>query len=408
MPGRARRVDQDEAVSSPSRRPLLVVLSAITGLGAAACAAGSAVEVVESQAATTVTATPPTTSSTTSTTTTTTTSPSTTTTTTTMTTTTSTTTTTTTTLAPFGQVDELGLTEWPPFTPARPLDGVAALTGHPAEPDVTHRAVLAVKVDNAGPARPQWALADADVIFEINVEGVTRFMAMYHSTVPGEVGPVRSGRASDLAVLAAANRPILAWSGGNPGVTAEVRHAAAAGVLANLSALETSCYRRESSRRIPNNLILSTGCAYERAAGAPARPLWTFDPDWQPGALGYGPDSTFDVQMDGVRVTWRWDADAGRYLRSQSGSPHVTVGGQQVAATNVVRLYVPHVPSRIDARSPEALTVGAGDMVLHRDGMATLGRWQRLGPYEPFTFVAADGSVMPLRPGTTFVHVARG
>jgi hypothetical protein len=273
---------------------------------------------------------------------------------------------------------------------------------------VTNRAVLAVKVDNAGPARPQWALADADVIFEFNVEGVTRFMAMYHTTLPAEVGPVRSGRASDLAVLAAANRPLLAWSGGNPGVTAEVRHAAASGVLENLSALETNCYRRESSRRAPNNLILSTSCAYQRAVGAPARPLWTFDPDWQPPlGMAYGPDSTFDVQMDGVRVTWRWDADSSRYLRSQSGSPHVTVDGHQVVATNVVRLYVPHVPSRIDARSPEALTIGAGDMLLHRDGVATFGRWERNGPYEPFTFLAGDGSVMPLRPGTTFVHIAR-
>src|SRR5690606_32417584 len=159
-------------------------------------------------------------------------------------------TTTTTTVAPFGLLNAAGLTDWPPFTPAGPLDGVAALTGLPAEPDVTARAVLAVKVDNAGPARPQWALADANAIFEINVEGVTRFIAMFHSTLPAEVGPVRSGRASDLAVLAAANRPLLAWSGGNPGVTAEVRHAAASGVLENLSALDNSgCYRRERSRR---------------------------------------------------------------------------------------------------------------------------------------------------------------
>ncbi|MEX2626978.1 MAG: DUF3048 domain-containing protein, partial [Ilumatobacteraceae bacterium] len=317
---------------------------------------------------------------------------------------------TTTTVPPptFGELNDAGLTEWPPFTPAGPRDGIAALTGRSAGPDVTARAVLAVKVDNAGPARPQWALADADVIFEINVEGVTRFMAMYHTNLPAEVGPVRSGRASDLAVLAAANRPILAWSGGNPGVTAEVRHAAASGVLENLSALETNCFRRERSRRAPNNLILSTACAYERAAGAPARSLWTFDPDWQPPpGQAYGPDSTFDVQMDGVRVTWRWDPGSGRYLRSQSGSPHVTVDGRQAAADNVVRLHVPHFPSRIDARSPEALTVGSGEMVLHRDGVATLGRWERNGPYEPFTFRAGDGSVMPLRPGTTFVHVAR-
>lgn len=389
------------------RSRLLAVVAATASALVVACASESADEVVETRPSTTATPTTTTTSTTTTTPPTTTTSS--TTTTTTSTTTTTTSSTTTTTVAPFGLLNEAGLTDWPAFTPAGPLDGIAALTGLPAEADVTARAILAVKVDNAGPARPQWALADADAIFEINVEGVTRFIAMFHSTLPSEVGPVRSGRASDLAVLAAANRPLLAWSGGNPGVTAEVRHAAASGVLENLSALDNSgCYRREGSRRAPNNLILSTGCAYQRATGAPARPLWTFDADWQaPPGMAFGPDSTFDVQMDGVRVTWRWDPGTGRYLRSQSGSPHTTVDGRQVTATNVVRLFVPHAPSRIDARSPEALTVGSGQMMLHRDGVATMGTWHRNGPYQPFTFRAGDGSEMALRPGITFVHVAR-
>ena len=392
------------------RRVLALVAVPLASL-AAACSDGSSVAVDDSTISSTSTTSSTSTSTSTTALPTTTTSTTTTSSTTTSTTSTTTTTTTTTTEPPlaFGELDVAGLLEWPPFPLAGPLDGVAALTGLPADDDVTARAVLAVKVDNAGPARPQWALADADVIFEINVEGVTRFIAMYHSNVPAEVGPVRSGRASDLAVLAAANRPLLAWSGGNPGVTAEVRHAAASGVLENLSALDHGgCYRREGSRRSPNNLIVSTGCLYQRAAGGPARLLWTFDPEWQPPpGLAYGPDSTFDVAMDGVRVTWRWDPGLGRYLRSQSGSPHVTVGGGQVSAANVVRLQVPHAPSRIDARSPEAFTVGSGPMILHRDGIATLGTWQRNGPYEPFSFLAGDGSEMSLRPGTTFVHVAR-
>lgn len=383
-------------------RSLLVLVVVVLSSAAVGCAGGSDAAVDHTDpVSTTSTTIPPTSTSTTSTTTTTST---------TSTTSTTTSTTTTTTTIPFNErFDDAGLIDWPPFEPAGPLDGIAALTGLPTDDaDLTARPVLAVKVDNAGRARPQWGLAEADVIFEINVEGTTRFIAMFHSVVPGEAGPVRSGRASDLSVLAAANRPILAWSGGNPGVTAEVRHATASGVLANLSALDQGgCYRREVSRPVPNNLILRTGCALDRALGAPAQSLWTFDPDWTPGALAFGPDSTFEVGMDGVRVTWRWDAEGGIYVRSQGGSAHTTVGGRGVAATNVVRLYVPHAPSRIDARSPEAFTIGSGEMVLHRDGVATFGTWRRDLPYDPFTFLAADGSVMPLRPGTTFVHIAR-
>jgi Protein of unknown function (DUF3048) N-terminal domain/Protein of unknown function (DUF3048) C-terminal domain len=298
-------------------------------------------------------------------------------------------------------------TVWPPFTPAGPLEGVAALTGEPAGADVTNRAALAVKIDNSRPARPQWNVDVADVIFEENVEGITRFIAVFHTRLPAEAGPVRSSRTSDLSILAAMNRPILAWSGGNPAVTAEVTAAAQAGVVVDLSALRINCYRRESSRRAPHNLLLDPACAHQRVAGGPARPLWSYDADWQPGAAAFGPDTTFDVPMDGVRVTWEWDPSQQRYLRSQDGMPHVAANGNQIAVTNVVTLYVAHVPSRADGRSPEAVTVGSGQLMVHRDGVATAGTWERARPYDPFTFRDGEGRVIPLRPGTTFVQLAR-
>jgi hypothetical protein len=315
---------------------------------------------------------------------------------------------TTTTTVHVAPVDSYQVTVWPPFAPAGPLDGVAALTGEPAGPETTNRAALAVKIDNTRAARPQWNLDGADVIFEENVEGITRFIAVFHSRLPSEVGPVRSSRTSDLSILAALNRPILAWSGGNAAVTAEVRAAADAGVVIDLSALRVGCYRRSSGRPAPHNLVLDVACAHERVAGAPARPPWTFDPGWDPGSAAFGPDTTFQVPMDGVRVTWTWDPDARQYLRSQDGAPHVSATGNRVAVTNVVTMYVPHVASRADARSPEAVTIGSGQVMVHRDGVATAGTWERSRSYDAFTFRDGDGRVIALRPGTTFVHLARG
>ena len=101
------------------------------------------------------------------------------------------------------------------FEPGPEFDGVAALTGLPAGPSVTARAALAVKIDNAPDGQPQWNLADADLVFEENVEGITRFVAVYHTNVPDRIGPVRSARTSDIDILAGLNRPVLAWSGGN-------------------------------------------------------------------------------------------------------------------------------------------------------------------------------------------------
>jgi hypothetical protein len=111
--------------------------------------------------------------------------------------------------------------------------------------------------------------------------------------------------------------------------------------------------------------------------------------------------------MDGVQVRWVWDPATVRYLRFQDGKPHRTAAGVQIGATNVVVLAVPHVPSVVDARTPEPQTVGTGTVVVHSGGVAQAGTWTRASASTGWTFTAADGSTIGLLPGTTFVELAR-
>ena len=289
--------------------------------------------------------------------------------------------------------------------PGPAWEGVAALTGLPAGPEITARAALAVKIDNAPAGRPQWNLADADLVFEENVEGVTRFIAVFHTNVPDRIGPVRSARTSDLDVLAGLNRPVLAWSGGNAGVTTKVRGAHQYGWLANLSAQASDCFWRSGTREAPHNLILDPVCAWDSATFAgPARPVFTHDAG---GAAAGSPDSGFRVRMDGVDVRWEWDAPSGTYLRRQAGNWHVDADGTHVAATNIVVLDVAYRQSEVDDRSPEAVTVGSGSAVVHRGGVAVAGTWVRADRFSAFTLVGDDGAPIALAPGTTFVELSR-
>src|SRR5512143_549383 len=76
-------------------------------------------------------------------------------------------------------------------TPAStyPLTGLPVRAGDPA----AARPALLVKVDNAFEARPQAGIDKADVVYEELVEGgITRLAAVFQSSDPGEVGPVRS------------------------------------------------------------------------------------------------------------------------------------------------------------------------------------------------------------------------
>jgi hypothetical protein len=304
--------------------------------------------------------------------------------------------------------------QWPPFEPGPPLQGVAALTGAPASETITRRPILAVKIDNYRVARPQWGLDRADAIIEENVEGVTRFIALFHTRLPAEVGPVRSARTGDLDMLAGMNRPIFAYSGANEGVSAWISSAAASGVLIDFTAQRRPCYSRTTARPGPHNLILDAACAVEvvrtsTGAAGPARPLWTIDPSWTPPAgVSTTPDSTFLVPMDGVRVEWTWNTATGTYLRSQDGLAHVATSGNRIVAHNVVEIFSHHVPSPVDARSAHPITVGAGHAVVHRDGRAITVRWSRPTPHDPFSFVhPATGAPVPLDRGITFIQLVR-
>lgn len=284
-------------------------------------------------------------------------------------------------------------------------EGEAALTGLEIDPTIAARPALAVKIDNAPGGRPPWNLADADLVVEENVEGITRFVAVYHSTTPDRIGPVRSARLSDLDILASLNRPVLAWSGGNPGVTSYVRAGHRLGWFSNLSAQSTSCFWRSVVRRAPHNLVLDPTCVWESTTYAgPARPVFARDDGTPPSGAG---EREFRVRMDGITISWVWDPGTDRYLRRQAGDWHVDADGDAVAATNVVVLEVDYEPSVVDARSPQAITVGSGRATVHRGGMAIPGTWTRADRFDPFTLVTSDGRPLTLAPGTTFVELTR-
>jgi hypothetical protein len=290
------------------------------------------------------------------------------------------------------------------FEPGPVWEGEAALTGLVIDPVIWARPALAVKIDNAPGGRPQWNLADADLIVEENVEGITRFVAVYQSNTPDRIGPVRSARTSDLDILSAFNRPILAWSGGNVGVTLAVRGAHKYGWLSNLSAQSTDCFWRSATRSAPHNLLLDPTCAWQSTTYAgPARPVFARDAAVPAGS----PVDRFRVEMDGITVTWQWDPASGEYLRRQRGDWHTDVDGDIVGATNVVELFVDYVPSAIDSRSPEAITVGSGRMRLHRNGLTVAGTWSRPDRFSMFALVADDGTSLSVSPGTVFVELVR-
>jgi len=97
------------------------------------------------------------------------------------------------------------------------------LTGLPVPREIAQRPAVTVKVDNSPAARPQAGLGQADLVYEERVEGsVVRFLAVYQSADAAPVGPVRSVRSSDAAIVAPLGG-VFAFSGGIASFKEKVR-----------------------------------------------------------------------------------------------------------------------------------------------------------------------------------------
>lgn len=271
------------------------------------------------------------------------------------------------------------------------------------------RRALAVKIDNHPDAVPQTGLQHADIVFEENVEGWTRFAAVFHSQGSEPVGPIRSGRTQDINVLESLNKPLLLWSGGNGTVTRAINSSE----LVNLSpttANGPAGFYRERSRSAPHNLYASTTKAWEAAPAdlstPPAQFAYRTAEDKAP--TGTLPVATADLKMEGgLSVSWTYDEASGRFLRSQQRKAHEDNDGNQLSTENLVVVYVEYGETAGVAGSPEAQTTGTGAAYVMFDGTVTIGTWARADEHSAWTFTDADGNPILLNPGNTWVELAK-
>ncbi|MDX6375432.1 MAG: hypothetical protein QOD98_4420 [Nocardioidaceae bacterium] len=87
------------------------------------------------------------------------------------------------------------------------------LTGLPvtgADVAAQEHPVMVLKMDNTYASAPQEGLGSADMVVEELVEGgMTRLAAFYYSQIPGDVGPVRSMRASDIGIVSPVHATVV-------------------------------------------------------------------------------------------------------------------------------------------------------------------------------------------------------
>jgi hypothetical protein len=289
-----------------------------------------------------------------------------------------------------------------------PADPVMPLTGMPIEdPALAGRVALVVKIDNHPEARPQSGLNQADIVYEENVEQLTRFAAVFQTNDPDPVGPIRSGREQDVELLGSLNKPIFAWSGGNPGVTAAINGSDFVVANVQTNARKASQSYRARDRGVPHNLYAQGSGLFTMAPEGATPPPQQFAYRKAGDPVAGDPSAGIEVAMDGVKVRWAYDPTSGTYLRFQGGKAHNDAALGQVDAANVVVLVVDYEQSQIYAPSPIAQTIGTGEAFVSSGGSVVHGTWSRDDRLKPFTLTGDDGKPILLTPGRTWVELAR-
>lgn len=286
-----------------------------------------------------------------------------------------------------------------------PLTGVLVGDGGVVRP------ALAVKIENDKAARPQTGLEQTDVVWEEVVEGgITRFIAVFHSQVPDEVGPVRSNRPMDARIVGP-TKGLIAFSGGQ--YTQQLRDAGLQ--VLSQDGGSPGFYRKSGVAKAPHNVYGKPSTWWEAAdeshtANPPQQFAFARSAEQATAVTAGTPAGTVEVTMSNVsKPTWTWDAASGTWLRSEGATASSSRSGVRLAATNVVVLKVELVLTNdrdpAGARVPDTKLEGSGEALVATGGQTVAATWTKASDADPVVLTTAEGTTLTLAPGNTWVEL---
>jgi Protein of unknown function (DUF3048) N-terminal domain/Protein of unknown function (DUF3048) C-terminal domain len=250
------------------------------------------------------------------------------------------------------------------------------------------------------------------MVWEEVVEGgITRYVAVFQSNIPPEIGPVRSVRPMDPEIVSPLKGP-LAYSGGQQLFLDAVSNA---GIQALSFDAGDPGFYRVNSRYAPHNVYATPQKLIDQAdathRAAPPQQFLFPAAGQQPTAVVAGtPATLLSLTLSGIGTPqWTWSPPDGRWLRSERTTPAVTADGARMSAVNVVVLRVDIViTAAFDPAGnhvPETKLDGQGQALIATGGRTIAATWTKNGLSDPVHLTGADGKPVTLAPGNTWVEL---
>ncbi len=294
----------------------------------------------------------------------------------------------------------------PSTTPAKPKPKpVNPLTGIGSPPTTP---VIAVKIDDTPPGRPQLGIDKADVVYIEEAEGgLTRLAAVFGTNKP-VVGYVRSTRPSDPDLLLQYGKITEAASGGGHDALPLLDKSGIKGWIMDRGA---AYYSRVSRQSDYINVVLDLAKVAKKAKTPAPRSIgWTWSAST--ATLPKVSGRRIITKVGSQTVEFRYNPAMKKYIRYIDGVAQKAADGKYVATANVIVQsckVVPH-PQDTDVNgnpSQFTYTTGKNKVVVFRNGRRIDGTWSRPTLNSGTTLTDAHGKPIALAPGGAWVALGR-
>jgi hypothetical protein len=287
-----------------------------------------------------------------------------------------------------------------------PLNGLK-----PDNEDDKKRPAVAIKVENAQVAYPLSGLQEAELVYEELVEGgVTRFMVIYHCNDSKTVGPVRSARVVDPAIMMPKTK-ILAYSGQNKPVLDALEEA-------GIVRIDES-NAKGSMKRVPREGLTSEHTLYADSAKVRGVGDEKFDEEPQDDLFEFGDLEGDSGNANTVHINFsdltsiKYVFSGGAYGRFQPPEQEFVdaISGDQIEVDNVLieEHEIKNSDTIVDVNGNPSTEIvdetGSGRAFLFRDGKVVEGTWSRKSIDDATTYETKDGDAMVFKPGNIWVHL---
>ncbi|GER68010.1 putative lipoprotein YerB [Weizmannia acidilactici] len=272
------------------------------------------------------------------------------------------------------------------------------------------RRAVAVMVNNHPLARTQSGLCSADIVYEALAEGnITRFVAIFESDMPSNIGPIRSARPYFIKLAKGYNALYIAH-GYSPGA----KKLLDSGYVDELNGMQYdgTLFYRSSARKAPHNSYITYKNILKGAKekgyvmdNAPSPlPFMTEKEVKNISGISAGKISIRYSNQSNLNAEYRYDAEKQRYTRYSGGVQTVDANNNQpVLIDNLFIVAAKHKLIDSYGRRDIDLTSG-GKAYLIQKGKLQEVEWEndngRILPYK-------DGEPIKLVPGKTWINIVQ-